>query len=81
MFQSIYCIDILLLSITFDCYLEIKHKLLLRFQGHSQRDTQVYGATGSDLDLLFPERIRHKTVGVNIYIIIISIQMTTFMDC
>lgn len=39
---------------------------IFRFQGNSQRDTQVYGATGSDLDLLFPERIRHKNVGVSI---------------
>ncbi|XP_049878002.1 solute carrier family 12 member 8 [Pectinophora gossypiella] len=47
------------LAQTFD----LQHKREMRFQGHSQRDTQVYGATGSDLDLLFPERIRHKTVG------------------
>ena len=49
-----------------DLIFEIKLKKIFRFQGHSQRDTQVYGATGSDLDLLFPERIRHKTVGVYI---------------
>ncbi|KAL0851219.1 hypothetical protein ABMA28_007063 [Loxostege sticticalis] len=47
------------LAQTFD----LQHKREMRFQGHSQRDTQVYGATGSDLDLLFPERIRHKNVG------------------
>ncbi|KAJ2947835.1 hypothetical protein O0L34_g9624 [Tuta absoluta] len=46
------------LAQTFD----LQHRREMRFQGHSQRD-QVYGATGSDLDLLFPERIRHKTVG------------------
>ncbi|CAH4031096.1 solute carrier family 12 member 8 [Pieris brassicae] len=47
------------LAQTFD----LQHRREMRFQGHSQRDPQVYGATGSDLDLLFPERIRHKTVG------------------
>lgn len=47
------------LAQTFD----LQHKREMRFQGQSQRDTQVYGATGSDLDLLFPERIRHKNVG------------------
>ncbi|XP_023945604.1 solute carrier family 12 member 8 [Bicyclus anynana] len=47
------------LAQTFD----LQHKREMRFQGQSQRDTHVYGATGSDLDLLFPERIRHKTVG------------------
>ncbi|KAJ0182561.1 hypothetical protein K1T71_001930 [Dendrolimus kikuchii] len=47
------------LAQTFD----LQHRREMRFQGHSQRDTQVYGATGSDLDLLFPERIRHKNVG------------------
>ncbi|KOB62033.1 putative Na-K-Cl cotransporter, partial [Operophtera brumata] len=44
------------LAQTFD----LQHKREMRFQGHSPRDPQVYGATGSDLDLLFPERIRHK---------------------
>lgn len=39
---------------------------IYRFQGQTQGQNQVYGATGSDLDLLFPERIRHKTVGVSI---------------
>ncbi|KAI8438439.1 hypothetical protein MSG28_010955 [Choristoneura fumiferana] len=47
------------LAQTFD----LQHRREMRFQGNSQRDTQVYGATGSDLDLLFPERIRHKNVG------------------
>ncbi|XP_028156159.1 solute carrier family 12 member 8 [Ostrinia furnacalis] len=47
------------LAQTFD----LQHKREMRFQGSSPRDTQVYGATGSDLDLLFPERIRHKNVG------------------
>ncbi|XP_063548582.1 solute carrier family 12 member 8 [Cydia strobilella] len=47
------------LAQTFD----LQHRREMRFQGHLQRDTQVYGATGSDLDLLFPERIRHKNVG------------------
>ncbi|XP_053615445.1 solute carrier family 12 member 8 [Plodia interpunctella] len=47
------------LAQTFD----LQHRREMRFQGHSQRDTHVYGATGSDLDLLFPERIRHKNVG------------------
>ncbi|XP_045780275.1 solute carrier family 12 member 8 [Maniola jurtina] len=47
------------LAQTFD----LQHKREMRFQGQSQRDMHVYGATGSDLDLLFPERIRHKTVG------------------
>ncbi|KAG7310717.1 hypothetical protein JYU34_003522 [Plutella xylostella] len=46
------------LAQTFD----LQHKREMRFQGHSPRDPQVYGATGSDLDLLFPERIRHKNV-------------------
>ncbi|XP_047528989.1 solute carrier family 12 member 8 [Vanessa atalanta] len=47
------------LAQTFD----LQHKREMRFQGPTQRDMQVYGATGSDLDLLFPERIRHKNVG------------------
>lgn len=47
------------LAQTFD----LQHKREMRYQVPSMRDTQVYGATGSDLDLLFPERIRHKTVG------------------
>lgn len=48
------------LAQTFD----LQHRREMRYQGSSQRDsTQVYGATGSDLDLLFPERIRHKNVG------------------
>ncbi|GBP86819.1 Solute carrier family 12 member 8 [Eumeta japonica] len=47
------------LAQTFD----LQHRREMRFQGQSPRDTQVYGATGSDLDLLFPERIRHKNVG------------------
>ncbi|KAL4702999.1 hypothetical protein ACJJTC_008777 [Scirpophaga incertulas] len=47
------------LAQTFD----LQHRREMRFLGHSQRDMQVYGATGSDLDLLFPERIRHKNIG------------------
>ncbi|CAH0766779.1 unnamed protein product [Diatraea saccharalis] len=54
------------LAQTFD----LQHKREMRFQGNSQRDTHVYGATGSDLDLLFPERIRHKNVGVSYQIIL-----------
>ncbi|XP_050666261.1 solute carrier family 12 member 8 [Leptidea sinapis] len=47
------------LAQTFD----LQHKREMRFQGNTPRDTHVYGATGSDLDILFPERIRHKTAG------------------
>lgn len=56
------CIDYsyFALAQTFD----LQNKRELRFQNDSRRDTpHIYGATGSDLDVLFPERIRHKTVG------------------
>ncbi|PZC80200.1 hypothetical protein B5X24_HaOG215291 [Helicoverpa armigera] len=62
------CIDYsyFALAQTFD----LQHRREMRYQGSSQRDTQVYGATGSDLDLLFPERIRHKNVGVGIKLLL-----------